>query len=243
MNIIIAAFVSIILFLGTVSLLFYRILKASRHTYEENIQQQHETMTESAIRQMEYHIEEMREVNHNTRHHLAVIASLIDRRETEEAKRYLAEVNETFAKAKKDLIPDNPYVNTILFRYIGIAEKDGIRFDYHVPYTVLPDIPHADLCAVLSNILENAFRAVRELPDPDARTVSLTIEAHGSALYLCCQNAYLPSPRKNIFDIKPDGVHGYGLRSVEKTAKRYGGTSAIRAENGTFTIEINMSGR
>jgi hypothetical protein len=137
----------------------------------------------------------------------------------------------------------HPIVNTLLGMYDGLAR--GQETDFHVR-AVLPEtlpINDADLCVILSNLLENALEAVKRLP-PVERSVSVSIGCEFQLLGVFIDNPFtgeLSAKNGRFLSSKQLGREGIGLASVNAICKSYGGGVRFHTdENGVFHSEVTL---
>lgn len=101
-------------------------------------------------------------------------------------------------------------------------------------------IPDTELCTVLSNGLENAFRAVSGL-DEQQRTVSLYCGVRLNKLLLEIKNPYQGEiVMCEGLPVSDRAGHGYGCRSMQAIAARRGGLFELQAENGVFLLRMAL---
>ncbi len=112
-----------------------------------------------------------------------------------------------------------------------IAEGDKIRF-----------ISPGDIYALFGNALDNAMEAVRKVPDKDRRSISVHVRSVGHLLSIHVENCFTGSltfvnelPRTNKADTD---YHGFGMRSMQMIAEKYGGHLTADAEDGIFRLDI-----
>ena len=102
-----------------------------------------------------------------------------------------------------------------------------------------------DLCILLTNLLENALEACREMEPERERSLLLRISTNEDHIMIDCEN----STDKEI-KILPDGTiptsksdsvdHGYGISSVRRIVEKYCGEFEISCENGRFRAVITI---
>ncbi|MFR6376993.1 MAG: GHKL domain-containing protein [Acutalibacteraceae bacterium] len=96
------------------------------------------------------------------------------------------------------------------------------------------------MCTVLSNGLENAFRAVSGL-DEQQRTVSLYCGVRLNKLLLEIKNPYQGEiVMCEGLPVSDRAGHGYGCRSMQAIAARRGGLFELQAENGVFLLRLAL---
>ena len=84
---------------------------------------------------------------------------------------------------------ENELVNLLCSSFAEKAQQHGIRLTAELRLPAALSIPDTELCTVLSNGLENAFRAVSGL-DEQQRTVSLYCGVRPNKLLLEIKNPY-----------------------------------------------------
>ena len=80
----------------------------------------------------------------------------------------------------------------------------------------------ADLYALFGNALENAVEATEQLSNPDQKQIALTVRSTKEPLRL--ENG-LPVTGKS-----DKANHGFGIRSMQLLAEKYGGELTFRQE-------------
>ena len=99
-----------------------------------------------------------------------------------------------------------------------------------------------DLSALFGNALDNAIEGVSVLPDDEQRLIHLSVARQKGFVSIRLENRCketmhiekgLPSTTK-----AEKGLHGYGLKSIQATVAKYGGSVTVHAENGWFELRI-----
>ena len=108
----------------------------------------------------------------------------------------------------------------------------------------LPDaltISDTELCSLLSNGLENALRAVKELP-PERRTVSLYCGVQRNKLLIEITNPCGEAvTMKDGLPVSDRGAgHGYGCLSIQTIARRNGGLCEFSCGGGQFRLQVML---
>ncbi len=165
---------------------------------------------------------------HDTKNHLAAIQSLNTNPSIEN---YITALLDQLKSYTSNCHSGNMMLDVIINKYVLGCERRGIRFDYHVRICNLKNVEDIDLVALLGNLMDNALTAAEKSADP---YVSLeTTNRNGYSVVIItnsCDTA--PSVRGgHLVTAKEDKkLHGYGLKSVSKTLKKY---------NGDFSWEYN----
>ena len=98
-------------------------------------------------------------------------------------------------------------------------------------------ISDTELCSLLSNALENALRAVSELPEGQ-RHVSLYCGVRQNKLLIEVRNPYAGTVYMQNgvpASVRGEG-HGYGCRSIQTIAERNGGLCVFTPEESDVLI-------
>lgn len=136
----------------------------------------------------------------------------------------------------------NDALDTILTEKSLVCEREGISLSCIADGKLLGFMRPAELYALLGNALENAIEATRKVPDPKERVISLTISERAGAALVHVENAFvgevdfadgLPKTTKG-----DTASHGFGMRSMQMTVERHGGTLSAGTHGNTFFLNM-----
>ena len=102
-------------------------------------------------------------------------------------------------------------------------------------------IANVDLCVILSNSLDNAIEACREISSPC--TISVSAGEQQGYFVMSVKN---PTTRSDSFYDIPITTksekeqHGMGLFNIESAVRKNNGQMKIKCENGVFELMITM---
>ncbi|NCB62722.1 MAG: GHKL domain-containing protein [Clostridia bacterium] len=200
-------------------------LKAARVKLEELAEQQ----------------ELARYYRHDIRHHLTLIGGYLDAGDAEGIRRYLHEVQQDIDAITPVRYCENETVNLVLSSFAAEAEEAGValRIEASLPQ-VLP-LGDTELCALLSNALENAVTAAGALDDGRPRSVRLTCRLSDGRLLLLVENPYSGTVEmtEGLPRARREG-HGFGVKSIVSITERHNGLCDFTAQNGVFTLRIAL---
>ena len=100
----------------------------------------------------------------------------------------------------------------------------------------------ADISVLFGNALDNAIEAVSQIPDPEQRLIHLTVSQHLGFLRIQVENRY--TGRLRMLNGLPlttkadNRFHGYGVKSIQATVEKYGGSVTFRGEDGWFELRV-----
>lgn len=176
---------------------------------------------------------------HDFTNHMKTLNRLINN--DMEAKEYL----DTLLHSPKQQINQSQCGNHVIDAIINskIEESAHINtafvFRVRLPY---PDvrISPVDICAVLSNQLDNAIEACALLPLGEDRFISLDIWKRESFVFFKVINRTNKEPENGRLQLVStknvsDGMHGLGIKNIRETVEKYGGSLEMTCENGCFT--------
>lgn len=136
----------------------------------------------------------------------------------------------------------NEVLDVVLCEKAMACQRDSIRFSCMADGTRLDFLTPVQTYTLFGNIIDNAIEAVRCLPDPELRVISLICRAEGTRLMIEESNYFtgdlnlngdLPSTAKD--DISR---HGYGTRSIQYIARQYGGDMHIELSGNMFFLKV-----
>ena len=215
-------------------------LTRSARLQQENTVLSMENKRYSALRR---HIEEVRALRHDFRHHLLVIDRYLDFGQIDEMRAYMGQLKENSERGYASYC-GNSAVDAIAAHYAAQAAKRGAKIDWKLELAETLPIREADYCAILGNLLENALRAVSALPEERRNVKVISSMMSDSMLGIAVDN-----PFDGKLDFDKNGLPrserekgGIGLVSVSNIVHRYGGFMNIRTEGGVFSVDIMMYG-
>ena len=216
--------ISIVLLISFLSLLFwfyyfvYLTTRKMSEAAELHTQNQLLSMENTRYRELREHMDATRQLRHDFRQHLHVIAGLSEAKKYDKLNDYLAEYEGRLA-SPHTMLCANAALDAIAGHYQRIAETQNTRISWRLDLPERLPLDEVDLCMMLGNLLENALRG------------------------LSVENGYVGE-----IDFAPNGLptshkkdHGVGLASVAATVKRHNGTLSIAAKDGVFSAHILLS--
>jgi sensor histidine kinase regulating citrate/malate metabolism len=99
-----------------------------------------------------------------------------------------------------------------------------------------------DISTLFGNALDNAIESVRKLPQEEKRLIHVAVARQKDFLRIRVENYYegnlvfengLPATTKEDKE-----YHGYGLKSIRSTVKKYGGSITIDTNENWFELRI-----
>ncbi len=201
-------------------------------------EQQRNEINKTFYELLEKKNEEQRILVHDMRHHFSAINSMSS---TDEIKSYLSRVQSNLDEYRYIGKTSNKMFDLILSKYDFVCAQSGIAFDADVRESNLAFIIDDDLVAMLSNLLDNAVEAAKNSKNA---YINLSVKNEKSFVVLRVVNSCAVAPEANgnlLKTTKNDAsVHGYGTKSIRKTAKKYNGICEWHYDEteGSFSFTI-----
>ena len=195
---------------------------------EEHLAHLSETQMQTAIYQ------------HDMRHHLNAISAYLSSHNSDKALAYIQKVQSDVETISPKRFCENEIFNLMCSSFASEAEHLGVRLSIHAKLPKHLPIPDPELCAILSNGLENSLNAVFELPE-SLKWVDLYCEMKLNKLLLEIRNPYLGEVIiRNDLPESADPLqnHGYGSRSIRSIVNRHNGLCIFEPRNGIFTLRV-----
>lgn len=135
----------------------------------------------------------------------------------------------------------NTALDVLLSEYRARCTAQNIQLTCYVGGTDLNFVEELDLYSLFSNILNNAVEAVSQLPPEQERFITLTARRENNIVTIHAENPCigtvefrdgLPQSQRD-----PD-YHGFGMRSMERVAEKYGGSLIAKQSGDIFYLDI-----
>lgn len=122
------------------------------------------------------------------------------------------------------------------------CEEKGIEFQIQGRMPVPCEIDSYDLCVIFTNLLSNAVEAVEK--KSENKKISLCIGEYKGKILIEQKNSYegyLNVVNERLETTKGNKeYHGYGLKNIEESVKKYQGNMIWSLKNQVFTMQIIM---
>ncbi len=201
---------------------------------------------EMGIKNLENAYNRTRNFRHDIKNHMLTLNILAENGNIEEIKKYIREMNGIIDESSYIRITGISAVDAILNEKLYEAQSDSITTNYDVMNMEKNSIKPVDMCIILSNALDNAIEANRKIEDPERRYIKMKIHGNESFSIISVSNPTKAAPVKvnqnsYLTSKKDSGNHGFGLKSIESTAKKYDGEMLTKYEDGVFTLVIKLN--
>lgn len=184
---------------------------------------------------------ETRKLGHDFKNHMLCISSLLKNNKLQEAMEYLDSISEESFLYPILIESGNDIVDAVL------NQKNATARELHIGITIHADVPEKlgiksiDMCAILSNLIDNAIEASIRIKEENNRCIQVKISPYKSYMLILISNHVDPNETINIKTLKTmkkGENHGLGTDIVKNTVRKYDGTIEYFYENDIFTVKI-----
>ena len=176
---------------------------------------------------------------HDLKHQIAILKSEV---ESQESKSYLDQMENEIKIYEAQNKTGNKILDTVLTGKHIFCQNNGINLTVVADGTALDFLEPMDISTLFGNALDNAIESVRKLPQEEKRLIHVAVARQKDFLRIRVENYYegnlvfengLPATTKEDKE-----YHGYGLKSIRSTVKKYGGSITIDANENWFELRI-----
>ena len=231
----------------TALILFYVVfLTAYHHETQERTKAELQSSAQAALfKQAQKQMDALRQAQmqaaiyrHDMRHHLNMIGGLLDSGKSEQALAYIRKARDGITSVSVKRFCENETVNLICSSFADKAARMEVRLTVNARLPEVLSISDTELCAMLSNGLENALHAVCQMEDSD-RWITLYCGIKRNKLLIEIENPYAGSiAMEDGLPVTAEAGHSYGCRSIRAIVLQHGGLYTFSPENGIFTLQI-----
>ena len=192
--------------------------------------------------------EQMREVRHETRNHIAYMQALLEAKDYGRLEEYLGAFREETSDFLAYVQTCNPTIDAVVNAKIAQAQARGVEVK-----TMLA-VPHdlgfsdEDLYSLLANLMDNAIEGAVE-SEAEEKAIRLQVRPEGGYYVVSVQNPCAhredeSGPLTRLKTTKADkDVHGYGTKLVARIARRHKGTARYQVKDDVFTVNVMLAQR
>lgn len=181
-------------------------------------------------------------LRHDMKNHFILLAGLIKNGHEEEALQY-AQLQAGQLAFTSAVQTGHPLLDTILTIKEEQARQIQTQFQCHVLSSLqISGIELDDLASLLSNILDNALEAVREIPNTGQRKIWCKLMHKNDYLHIIVRNTvqYNVDVTDNMVKTTKSNqsLHGFGLQNVKRVVEKYGGAYRLECKNRIFSVKV-----
>lgn len=176
---------------------------------------------------------------HDLKHHIIALRAENDQ---EKREAYLDQMEAEIRNYEAQNKTGNKVLDTLLTSKNLYCMKNHISMTSVVDGTLFEFMDVMDICSIFGNALDNAIECEKQIKDREKRLIHVSAFAQKNFLIIGFENY---CERDLVFDTelptttKEDSqFHGYGLKSLRYTVRKYGGEVDIQVQDNWFTLKI-----
>ena len=178
---------------------------------------------------------------HDMRHHLTAIDGFLAAGSPQQAQEYIKKVRTDIEVITPKRFCENELVNLLCSSFSTKAERVGARLEVETTVPALLPVSDTELCALLSNGLENALNAVGKLEE-SRRWVEFYCGVRLGKFLIEIRNPYAGQILfRDGLPAATQQNHGNGCRSIQTITQTHQGLCEFSAEGNIFMLRVALS--
>lgn len=176
---------------------------------------------------------------HDLKHHIMALRA---EENAQKRNEYLDQMEEELQDYESQNKTGNKILDVVLTTKGLYCQKHGITLTCVVDGTLFEAMKTMDICSIFGNALDNAIECELKIPDKEKRLIHVSAYSQKDFLIIRFENYY----EGNVYlgdgfpvTTKDDAMlHGYGLKSLRYTVKKYGGAVDVSTREQWFNLKI-----
>lgn len=163
---------------------------------------------------------------HDAKNHLSAIKNL---NENPEIEMHISKMIESLSEYGKVCHSGNHTLDVVIDKYVTECKISKVNFEFDIKNNNLTQIDSYDIVTILGNLLDNAVEAAEK---SEKKQVALETDFRNNFSVIIVSNSCDSSPKLDGTGLpsttkRNNRLHGFGLKSVKKTVKKYNGDLAF----------------
>lgn len=175
---------------------------------------------------------------HDLKHQIAILRS-----ETPSSRTQILDQMEQEIKSyEANNDTGNKVLDTVLTGKSLTCSAQNIQLTCVADGTALNFMDVMDISNLFGNALDNAIESTSKISDPQRRLIHLSVSRQKGFAAIRIENCYegaLKFEKGLPVTTKADSrYHGFGLKSIQATARKYGGSATVSTHEGWFELRV-----
>ncbi|MBQ2745362.1 MAG: GHKL domain-containing protein [Lachnospiraceae bacterium] len=183
----------------------------------------------------------MRQLKHDMKNHLMVIASYINGEDYEEAKAYTSDILGKLNAMHSYIETGNSLMSHIINEKLELAKSGGIAVKAEIENLQFNNLASIDFSALLSNMLDNAIEASLQEENSN-REIQVIISKQRGYETICVKNKI----NSSVLQVNPHlnstkeekNNHGMGIGNIRSIVEASNGMCDIYEEDNFFCVKV-----
>lgn len=217
------------------------------HIQVRELQRKFEVDTLQNILEMQYKnyqlsqesIEIVNQKYHDLKHQIMLLKAEAN---SEHSTRYLEQMEKEIKSYEVQNKTGNKVLDAVLTSKSIYCQNKEIVLTCVADGGLLYSMAEMDICALFGNVLDNAIESVEQLEDKEKRLIHLSIARQKSFLRIrvenYCEEKLFFKSGMPVTTKKDKHLHGYGMKSIQSTVLKYGGSVTAGVRDNWFELRI-----
>lgn len=217
-------------------------VKMNKEKEYDLIQYQNEWLTKAVLEQKEIE-KEWRKNRHDFNNHISCIDMLLQMENIPKARVYIQNLTNSWQKNDLNIHIGNEIADAVINQKAVHAKNLKIDFLVLGQMDERIHIEDMDLCALLSNSLDNAIEAAKQVPEIKDRKIEIIFSTKSESMLIEVKNSVKENieAKEQLTTTKKDRKrHGIGMMSMQTTTSKYGGVLEWYCEDYKFHLNIEL---
>lgn len=176
---------------------------------------------------------------HDLKHQIEAVRHVVGEEEREE---YLKEVEDSIQIYSAIVKTGNEVLDTLLTEKSLRCVKRDISVNCVADGKALSFLDPIDLYTIFGNAIDNAVESVEQIEQPEKRQIDVMVYTRQKFLIIHIVNPMAVMPQfvgdLPVTTKKDKDYHGYGLKSIRRTVKKYDGFVSVGTQDGCFSLKM-----
>lgn len=219
--------------------LIRQLMKMQRREYEYKMMEQKMNAEKTRAEDADAIWENIKRFRHDMKNHFTVLKGKLGEGDVKACEEYIDEIYPSIERMGNLVHTGNAVIDYLI--NTKFPSDAGIQIIVSGFAGILDGIDDTDLASLLGNVLDNAFEAVRKIPDNKDRIIELHFLKKNQNRIIICKNTVSgPVLDENGKLKKTDkkGEHGYGHKIIASVTEKYGGFAEYIEQDGMLCVQI-----
>lgn len=234
---------SIILFMGGLLIVMYEknrhetdmmhFMEIKNQLLEDNYKSLNEAYSANA------------KVYHDFNNHINVLYQYLLKNQVDLAIAYLDNIGNPVKALLEKTWTGHEVIDVIINSKLKKIKENDIQIKLNVEFPNNSSILSSDICAILSNLLDNSIEACQKNVNSKNKWIELTIRKINAMLVFKIRNGIENRPIENnsglVTSKKDSHFHGWGMKSIESTVEKYEGIMKYEINENAFQVVVTLN--
>lgn len=196
---------------------------------ELSLLEQEEASLNQYVEEARARYEKTKSFRHDIKNHITVVKELLRSEKKEEAIAYIGDLADMTEELSFPCGTGNPVADILLGNKLGAAKGMGIDVSCSLLLPYPCPIRDIDFCIILSNALDNAIHACRDINRDTGKYIRVSGRMQGDLILMDVENS---------FQKKGHVGQGTGLSNIKTVAEKYQGAMSIKTQDDSFLLSV-----